>query len=509
MDLNVKIVSRRPVFPSTRIITPLDVPLSIIDATVLNFSPSETVLLYDAVLSPEVMREALEETLDFYPQWCGRLRRNDKINRYGRLMLSYGHVEDPGVLFVVGETDVSLSTFLPTPIDRAQRLQAWDASSFPAKQLVPGDSLSTSNLDDPTLHSVTVQLTKFGCGGMAVGLKFAHPLTDAHAMSHFARDWAAMCRAIVIQSPLPQLFPVFDPQLLDAHAGDVNALDSDPELIARAHALHSHRYDWWISGEDCPYPTDSATVPKGLEPCDPPGTRIPWSEWDLAAPVSHYVFHFSGPELTRLWQTTLDSQSSGFVSRQDALLAHIWTCINRARGLSDDDGLVHLDYTLGLRARTAPPLPEWFMGSPLIIAAVSTTGRRASRSPAGVASLIRATVALFTPESVGAHIHAKFHEQSPQRLWQAFLGKRHLLVTSWIHTHMYDVDFGSGKPQYVEAVMPKCDGLLQLMEAAPVDASSDGPKHWSDDGVDVQLHLTTEAMEKLLKDPVLRRYRVE
>jgi Transferase family len=144
----------------------------------------------------------------------------------------------------------------------------------------------------------------------------------------------------------------------------------------------------------------------------------------------------------------------------------------------------------------------------LILAAISTRGRDAAAADsAPLASSIRSTVAKFTPENVAAHLHAKLYEQSPQRLWQTFLGKRHLLVTSWIHTRLYDVDFGSGRPRYVEAVMPKLDGLVQLMEAAPMEAPNPTEKrHWAADGVDVQLHLAKETMLRLLSDPLLRKH---
>lgn len=62
-----------------------------------------------------------------------------------------------------------------------------------------------------------------------------------------------------------------------------------------------------------------------------------------------------------------------------------------------------------------------------------------------------------------------------------------------IHTRLYDIDFGSGRPRYVEAIMPQMDGLVQLMEAAPMGGSLNaGKKHWAADGVDVQLHLATD-----------------
>jgi hypothetical protein len=106
-------------------------------------------------------------------------------------------------------------------------------------------------------------------------------------------------------------------------------------------------------------------------------------------------------------------------------------------------------------------------------------------------------VALFTPEKVGAMLHDAAYEISPQRLWQAFLGTRHVLVTSWLRLKVYEVDFvGNGnRPRYVHAVLPKLDGEVQVMESG-VD----------DNGVDVALYLEEEVMERFLAEQ--RRFTV-
>lgn len=54
--------------------------------------------------------------------------------------------------------------------------------------------------------------------------------------------------------------------------------------------------------------------------------------------------------------------------------------------------------------------------------------------------------------------------------------------------------------------MPKLDGLVPLMEVAPVDTSNETEKiHRAADGVNVQLHLTKETMLRLLSDPLLHK----
>jgi hypothetical protein len=502
------------VFPRSKPPAEKSVPLSIIDATVANFAPTEVVLFYDSPSNDdhiEHLRQGLEVTLDAYPQWCGRLHRSnydpgsrDHARRYGRLALTFGCASDPGVRFTVAKTVFRVSDIVPSSQERA-RLKTWNATSLPTSSFTPKEKLSTDDLDDPTLGSIAARVTTFACGGLALALKFAHPLADAHCMSYFMKDWAAATLAVSAGNSAPPMLPIFEPRLLDdCAAGDVDALAPDPQITNRARELPCNRFDWWDSGDGCPFPTKSREIPHAIQDVDHgvQGTRMPWGEWDISAPVSHYVLQFGRDEIQSMWQAA----SNGPVSKHDALLAHVWGAVNRARCLIDET--VHMDYTLGLRDRTHPKLPERFVGSPLVIASISTSGREASESsPGHLATLVRNTIKQFTPMAVAAHLYDKSFEQCPQRLWQAFLGNRHLLVTSWIHTEFRYLDFGlGGLPRYVEAVMPRLDGLLQLIEASVPDTSpgQERAAHWTAYGVDVHLYLRSSVMDRLIHDPLLR-----
>ena len=100
------------------------------------------------------------------------------------------------------------------------------------------------------------------------------------------------------------------------------------------------------------------------------------------------------------------------------------------------------------------------------------------------------------------------------------------MATSWVHLGVYEMDFGlgMGRPRYVEAVLIALDGLVQIMELGdddphaqqvtpedngvliPEPKKTKNKKHWSHEGVDVSLALAKQAMERLLKDPLLRAY---
>ena len=62
-------------------------------------------------------------------------------------------------------------------------------------------------------------------------------------------------------------------------------------------------------------------------------------------------------------------------------------------------------------------------------------------------------------------------------------------------------------PRYVGMVIPDSNGVLQITEAAPKSEQPSGVRHWVDDSVDFSLSLEKKAMERLVQDPMLRKYR--
>lgn len=529
--LAISIISQRRVFPEKRTVERTAVPLSVLDCSVVRFTTAAAVWYFDALMGeqykgaflPERLCLSLECTLNWYPQWAGQLHwathnpLGDHTQRAGRLLLTYGTLEDPGVEFVVAKSPIVIDAFLSSAADRL-RGGFWDATCLPSSELLPSTPLPLHDLEEHIgLPGLMVQVTAFACGGTSVTVKFAHPLADAQTLARFVHDWAAVHRAMIHSLPPPTLNPVFDPQHIDrAAAGNINAPQADPELLAKARASPRHRYDWWITPDGS---TPSVPVPLKAAADVPAADPMPWTEWDTQAPVSHYIIHFTPDEVQRMWKEA-QTVGASLVSHHDALLAHVWTLVNRARGLAQDDQPVHMNLTLGLRTRVSPPLPDTFLGSPIILGRLSMSGCDASSdSPSKVAARIRSTVDLFDIKAVAALLHDMAHDLALPRLWNAFLGKRNLIVTSWMHLGLYDVDFGGDAQhaRYVEAVMPSLDGCLQIMEAVPRgvghagDRNSKGAgrrKRWYDDGVDVSLHLATAVLERLVNDPLLRKYDV-
>jgi hypothetical protein len=455
---------------------------------------------------------ALQKTLDAYPHWAGQLQfvsynaNGDHTQRFERLNILYGVELDPGVEVIIAHRPETISFLVPTATEREAGPGWWNAGEVPLVDLVPASSLLALHdlVHHEGLPAMMVQFTTFKCGGLAISIKLAHPLADAQTLIGFAHDWAAVNRALINNEQLPTLCPLFNPGRLDqAASGNIDASDPDPALIEAARDLPLHRYDWWASSDGCPQCMVQATkIPPKLDiNTITQGNPLPWPEWDTNAPVSHYLVSFTAEEVEAMWKEA-SSDSKIRISRLDSLLAHVWILIIRARELSNDQQPVYLDITLGVRLRLVPPLPETFVGSPIMLAKVLTIGVQPISK---IALSIRSTMLKFNASSIGAMLHDLAFEVSPHRLWNAFLGRRNTIITSWLHLKVYEVDFGIGVPRFVDAFMPNMDGCVQIMENG--NTIGRAKNNWYDETVSVSLHLRTDVMEKLLNDPELRKYR--
>ncbi|KAL5085364.1 hypothetical protein Trisim1_010590 [Trichoderma cf. simile WF8] len=516
--MGAKILETSRLHPSSLLQSPISTVLSILDATVVRFAPTGAIWIIDNDSPTEILgnlKGSFTKALEAFPQWAGQLQwapvrdNGSHGERFNRPMITYGLDSDPGVEWNVVQLDSLPASVALEPAKRAFD-ELW-IENFPQSDLmISSTKMALYDLDTfQGLPSMIVQVTLLGDSGFAVAMKMAHPLADAHTLMLFMRRWASICRDELTKQDLTKdlAYPVFEPTLLDSRAaGDIDAPDGDPELISKARSLPLHRHDWWdtTAGNLAALtpstinskPKDAALLQKAMmSPACPP----PWETWDFSKSVTTALIHFTGDELERLKKSAIGTTAK--VSRLDALLAHVWAAISRARSpLLQNDDEVFLDFTIGVRGRVSPALPDAFVGSPLVLTHISTPARNVGASDAqigSIASQIRTCLDRFTPEAIAAILHDEAHEIAPQRLWRSFLGRKHTLVTSWARLGVYDIDFvGSGlRPRYVHAIMSPLDGLLCVMDTGMLDG-----------GLDVSLSLESEVLRRFLKDGRLRNF---
>ncbi|KAF1837683.1 transferase family protein [Decorospora gaudefroyi] len=509
-------------------------PLSLLDATTANFGLTSAIWLLErptiSLASADLanhLRTALSTTLDAYPLWCGYLKGilsidDDELpletasfpthaKRYGRVYVHYGTSTDPGVEFVEATSTATVDNLYDA--HSAKRRPVWNRGEdeqiltqfSPPTNVVRALEPNESDTDGLYKPIMAIQGTVLACGSYVLAVKIAHPLADITSLTRFVRDWASISRAMLTEAVLPVPNRLFEPQRLDAFAaGDINADHADPSIIKDALSLPLHRYDWWAppAQPPSPFPSDLPLA----------GKPLPWAEWDTKAAVDQYTVHFSKKQIDHLWQSATQENSLPSpklkISKHDALLAHVWSCVVRARGLEADQGPVHCDLVLG--TRPAFQLDSSFLGSPTMMLNIEMPASHiASGSALGtIARRIRETVSLVNdPQRLSAHLHSIAYEASPQRLWQAFLGKRHILVTTWARAGVYDIDFGLGsRIRYADGVVPCLDGCILIVDSSPMEcplASSTVAPAWTDNGVDVTLPLRCQDMKRLLSDPLL------
>ncbi|KAK1708207.1 transferase, partial [Colletotrichum acutatum] len=389
--------------------------LSILDSTVARFTPTAAIWLYDKPKTSQLshteffenLGHALSQTLNDYPHFAGQLQwatpeqfKDDAVPRHlGRLVVAYGSTRDPGVELSIATHDSKLSDIVPSRAKRATNLKEWNASRFQQSDFLPKTKIALMSLDAiDGLPSMAVQLTSFKCGGFGISAMISHPLADAICLMNFMYSWATRSKIllghIAATNDLSMFKPVFDPIRLDQIAGLTPGGLPDATIVAKARALPMHRFNWWA--EDAPgyprgvRPASLATMPPPdeLQTTElSPSTYPPWPTWDMSAPVDHVQIRFTAAELTRMKEAAQaslpDDIKSLRVSRLDAILAHIWTSMNRARGHEGKLEQAYLNITLGLRNRVDPPLPETFVGSPLLLGYVEKPTNEASSAQLG------------------------------------------------------------------------------------------------------------------------------
>lgn len=522
------------------------IPLSLLDATTVHFSTTSVIWFCERPdAQPEGfhlsdhLSQSLRKALDAYPHWVGHLKGISTLvthelppetshfaphaRRYGRIYVHFGTPRDPGVEFVTARSKSTLDDLCPNHDTGDEPI--YDRQKFQLGNLVPSTNITnafeTNTPDAAGLLRplMAIQLTHLACGGYALAAKVGHPVADIQSLVSFVKDWASASRWMLSgsQGPPPEFEPIFEPdQLDDLASGDINASRSDPIILKQIARLPLHRYDWWASTEGCPW---EATVPEVYRNQDlvPAGKVMPWSEWDSASPVSHYVVRFTREQVELVWKDAIrgSPHETGAIriSRHDAVLAHTWSCIARARNLQEDADPVYCDLVYG--ARGAFGFGADFVGSPSMMIKIEMSGADlcSPKIPEGqrrsaVAQNIRKTInQINRPAAMGAHLHSIAFETCPQRIWQAFLGRRHILVTSWARAGVYEVDFGlSASPiRYAEPVVADMDGVVVIKEGPPPrDGSRRSSTHsWSEHGVDVSIHIRSEDMEHLVHDPLL------
>ncbi|KAL8491318.1 hypothetical protein ACS0TY_023080 [Phlomoides rotata] len=176
------------------------------------------------------IKEPMFEWLDHYPVTCGRLRRDES----GRAYIKFN---DCGVRFIEARCDKSLDEWLEMADAAAavENLLCYDQ--------VIGPELSFSPL-------VYIQLTKFKCGGSAVGLSWAHVLGDAFSTAEYLTMLGQTAAGSKPQKPINMA------QKKPKTPNGLTKIVEDPISIKRVDPVG----DYWVHVPSCKMETFSFNV---------------------------------------------------------------------------------------------------------------------------------------------------------------------------------------------------------------------------------------------------------
>lgn len=293
-----------------------------------------------------------------------------------------------GVLFVVAEMDAAMSdlgeNFLPNQ----------------KHQLVP--QLDYSSADITKFPLLLVQVTTFKCGGVSLVMGLNEILADGASATHFETSWASIARGQLVT-----LSPFFDRTVLCARS---------PPTSVFHHIEHNQ----------------------------PPMLNENHSQNRSDACME--VLEITPDQLSKL-KDIARGPNGEYFSTYEVLTAHIWRCVSKARGLSNDQA-TKLRIPTDCRTRFDPQLPQGYFGNAVLGATpIALCGELKSESLRESVYRIRKAIKRMDNEYLRSSLD--WLEQNKDFLTEQSCSNPNLSIVSLMRLPYYDTDFGWGIPIFM------------------------------------------------------------
>ncbi|KAL8502091.1 hypothetical protein ACS0TY_021273 [Phlomoides rotata] len=350
---------------------------------------------FDSTLLKAALSRALVE---FYP-YAGRLGRRED----NRLEIN---CNGAGLLFVEAECDATVADF-------------GDFTPKVELRLIP--AINMKNL---------VQLTRFKCGGVSLGVANEHHLSDGVSALHFFNSWADIARGQPIGIP-----PFFDRTLLAARD------------FPRPHFPH-------------------------VEYQPPPPLTTPL---DNNSETTFSIFKLRRDQLNALKAKCKEDEDGKMLSYStyEVVTGHVWRCVCMARGLPGDQE-TKLHMPVDGRSRLRPQLPSGYFGNVIFSATpIALCGELASKPLRFAVGKVHEAIARLDDE----YLRSALDHLELLGDVSAFARGTHttkcpnLGIISWVRLPVYDADFGWGNPVYSGPGVPPYEGKSYLLRSPQNDGS--------------------------------------
>ena len=254
-----------------------------------------------------------------------------------------------------------------------------------------------SPLEGVQLKGLSVQVTKFKCGGFVVGINNNHCMMDGLSANEFVLAWGELARGLDITNP-----PYIDRGVL------------------------RHR--------------------------SPPIVEFPHREFDEIEDVSskhnllldenlvYNSFVLNPEEVEAIKRKILEDSVVDKVSTFEALTALTWRA--RTAGLDmPAHQKARLLFAVDGRKKFDPPLPKYFMGNGVVLTSAVATAAELLEKPLSYSvKLVQEAIAMITDKYMRSAID--FFEVTHAK--PALVAT--LIITTWLRLPFHTVDFGWGQP---------------------------------------------------------------
>ncbi|XP_028766844.1 spermidine hydroxycinnamoyl transferase-like [Neltuma alba] len=294
---------------------------------------------------------------------------------------------------------------------------------------------------------LAVQLTRFSCGGLTIGLAMCRAVIDGIAAMRFINSWAKLARGELLGST--------EMPFNDRTALDSCALNKTP----RFEHSEFHPPPLWEG--------------RGLE----------GSERETKTAV--VVLKLTMDQVNKLKKKVGDSASPNKrpYSSFEVITGHVWRCVSKARYAGNDDQPTRLSTVANCRNRLKPPLPSGYAGNVAFPTVTSTCSfHDLMHKPLNYAvGNVREALERLTDEYVRSvldyierekevnAVRYNFYYPARSVYDGEFRGNPNLFVISWMNFSYREADFGWGKPVYLDPGFMDSEGIAFVLDSADGD----------------------------------------
>ncbi|KAI4348462.1 hypothetical protein L6164_009185 [Bauhinia variegata] len=292
------------------------------------------------------------------------------------------------------------------------------------EQLIPTVDYGPPIQEVPLL---VVQLTRFRCGGLTIGIAFCRGVCDGTGSMRFISSWAKLARGEALD--LSEM-PIHDRTPLNSRK-----LNRAPRFD---HSEFSPPPPWLGSSGSVDTKTGVAVLKL---------TKVQVNKLKQKASCDFSVNKNKARPYTSF----------------EVVAGHLWRCVSKARHAGNGGQPTRLSTLANCRNRLKPPLPDGYAGNVAFPTVTHTcTFDEITYRPLGFAVWnIREALDRLTDEYVSSTldyietqkdmntVRYNFHYPAPfVRKGEEFKGNPNLFVVSWMNFSFQGADFGWGKPVY-------------------------------------------------------------